>query len=541
MSLPIDKDEIANLVKSVCGVFTTSYVLAYTIELVKFLEDESKKTPSPYKLLEREDLKDDRKSGYLTKEGAIRKNWKKRFFVVHHDMVVDYFADEKAAQKPKAKPRGTMNLAGYWVVEDPNAGLLKSATQLAEKMGIDLSQLPKPKEYPEHTFQINHYRRRSYFIRAADKKDYDDWVAMFKTVCWRAYGFKNRERVHTRAYHKAVRKTRWSLGRWGWWTYGGSEDQILSDIVSDEIDWQIMGKFYGKLSGPYMIRNTMRNNALKLIDSVVSAGVAPAWKAMAATVEELRPKIEPKIKELVDPIASAKNEILGKIKDGCLSVITPILEEHVNPHLSKIIEVIKSPVVDAFNEAYSIFDKHVTEFHNTTDLKDMSAGFRKLDWVPRSYWEMHDSTRKLDIMYEPLWLLHAIFPDIYPWSLIWRTQDELRTREDYAMHTFQTKVKKYLEKDAAAGKDAITKAKDKTMTRFKHDGAIIITAMYTEIIRGIVMPPFSKLVIPACKMILDPLQDALPGPVKEFIDIGEEFEKLLNGIIDGCIATLLSA
>jgi hypothetical protein len=35
---------------------------------------------------------------------------------------------------------------------------------------------------------------------------------------------------------------------------------------------------------------------------------------MASTVEALRPKIEPTIKELVDPIAKAEDEITEKIK-----------------------------------------------------------------------------------------------------------------------------------------------------------------------------------------------------------------------------------
>ena len=33
--------------------------------------------------------------GYLTKKGAIVKNWKKRYFVVNSDYSVDYFENEE--------------------------------------------------------------------------------------------------------------------------------------------------------------------------------------------------------------------------------------------------------------------------------------------------------------------------------------------------------------------------------------------------------------------------------------------------------------
>ena len=33
--------------------------------------------------------------GYLTKRGAVVKNWKKRFFVVNPDYSVDYFESEE--------------------------------------------------------------------------------------------------------------------------------------------------------------------------------------------------------------------------------------------------------------------------------------------------------------------------------------------------------------------------------------------------------------------------------------------------------------
>jgi hypothetical protein len=68
------------------------------------------------------------------------------------------------------------------------------------------------------------------------------------------------------------------------------------------------------------------------------------FKLKVKTVGEIRPKIEPKIRELTEPIFKAEASVLEKMKNSAMSVIDPILQEHVCPHLSKIVHILKSPV-----------------------------------------------------------------------------------------------------------------------------------------------------------------------------------------------------
>jgi hypothetical protein len=159
-------------------------------------------------------------------------------------------------------------LCGYSVIEDVNDGVLKRLKNLAEKMGMNLDDLPKPKEYPPFTLELHHHRRRSYFIQASNEEEFKQWSEQFKTCCRRAYGLKNQEFCHKKAFNEAIRKTRWELGRWGWWSYGGSEEQILSDLISDELDYSVMYKIYGKIQGPYMIRWKIRDQVLKALDTM---------------------------------------------------------------------------------------------------------------------------------------------------------------------------------------------------------------------------------------------------------------------------------
>lgn len=112
----------------------------------------------------------------------------------------------------------------------------------------------------------------------------------------------------------AVRKTRWELGRWGWYSNHGTEEQVLAEMIADELEYDIMGRAYSKLQGPWFVRNMLRNKMTKVFDSMVLAIVKPAWAGMAKTVEALKPKIEPKIKDAVEPIFKAEANIVEQMK-----------------------------------------------------------------------------------------------------------------------------------------------------------------------------------------------------------------------------------
>lgn len=152
--------------------------------------------------------------------------------------------------------------------EDPNDGLLKRLHQLAEKMNMNVSDLPKPKEYPKFTLELHHSKRRSWYIQAENEEEFKQWADQFRTCCRRAWGLKNQEFCHKKAFNEAVRKTRWELGRWGWWSYGGTEEQILADLISDQLDWKVMSRIYSKITGPWVIRSKVRDSVLKGLDSM---------------------------------------------------------------------------------------------------------------------------------------------------------------------------------------------------------------------------------------------------------------------------------
>jgi len=362
---------------------------------------------------------------------------------------------------------------------------------------------------------------------------------MFKTACRYAYGLRDKEKVHVRGFWKAMEATRWHLGRWGYSSYGGSEEQVLSDLISDEIDWTVMGRVWSRMSGPWIIRSTIRNTILKTIDSLVMGAVTPGWKGMSSAVAEIRPKIEPVIGELVEPLGKVKHDILEKMKEGALSIINPLLDEHVTPHLSKIIEIITSPMREGFEVSLNLWEEQLNKYSEQFDATNPEKGFKDFLWYPRSWWNMRGAYDKLDCMYDPLWLLREIFSDIYPWGLIWTGRDHLSQTMDNAFYTFENHLKKNLEENSSAGKEAVEAARSEAIAKYKHDIAWLTSDYYMKILKVIIMPPFNKLVIPACKAILEPLQSLIPDTMKDFIDLYDMFDQLIHGIIEGAIKNVL--
>lgn len=248
-----------------------------------------------------------------------------------------------------------MRLTGYTVNDDPNNGLLVRAKRLAEQMGVDFSELPKPKEWPAETIEIHHSRRRTWYVVCESMEDKEAWVSQFKSCCRNAYGLSNQEAVHKFAFTEAMRETRWSLGRWGYYSWGGSESDVLTDLIADELDYAIMGRIYSKISGPWVVRSKVRKTVVSTLTQTISGATNAAWAACEKAIAELRKKIDPIIHDNIGVVLEKDEMIAAKIREGALSIITPILEEHVAPHLSKIAEICKSPVTEAFDKAIELF------------------------------------------------------------------------------------------------------------------------------------------------------------------------------------------
>jgi hypothetical protein len=214
----------------------------------------------------------------------------------------------------------------------------------------------------------------------------------------------NDDPVAAHAFHHAVRETRWALGRWGWWSYGGTEEDILTDLIAEHISWALLGDVWRAIDGAPRMRRMVRpafpltdwllfgrlifwlfiygqvrDSVEATVQSIVRALVSPAWKAATAAMVSARPALEDGVKGQIDPVIQAQQDLVTQLKDKTLSIVNPnvqvvlagspqqncngwLSQEHVVPVLAQVLEKVSSPMKSGFSKMIQIWNKRISDF-----------------------------------------------------------------------------------------------------------------------------------------------------------------------------------
>lgn len=105
---------------------------------------------------------------------------KERFFVVRGDHRIEYYADQKNFEAG-AKPKGTIALAGYTIVKDPNGRKMAAKRDLNARFNID-AEVEEYTKYEPLTIECFHPTRRRWLIKCTDEDQFASWSTMFE-VC----------------------------------------------------------------------------------------------------------------------------------------------------------------------------------------------------------------------------------------------------------------------------------------------------------------------------------------------------------------------
>jgi hypothetical protein len=109
----VPTDRITAIATDTMGAFTPAYVKAYTRALIEQLKAEAEAKPTPWQLREWVPPATPLKEGLLTKQGAVRKSWKVRYFVARNaadNFTIDYYDSEAAFKAAPEKPRGCVSV-----------------------------------------------------------------------------------------------------------------------------------------------------------------------------------------------------------------------------------------------------------------------------------------------------------------------------------------------------------------------------------------------------------------------------------------------
>ncbi|XP_073242754.1 PH domain-containing protein DDB_G0267786-like [Porites lutea] len=533
--LPLDsskKQQIEDIAEEFLKEFTIAYNTAYGVEYtkktLKEIDADSFAEEKPvYKLSHRpwDTFKSPLRMGYLTKKGAVVKNWKRRYFVAKADYSVDYYESEEAYEKG-FKPKGTIFPCGYEVNANVDETMAERLKNLAKMMGVDENEVGAPEKLPEHTFEVGHDRRRSYLITAENEEDKQAWVETFKICCRKAKGLKSEDPVGRAAFKTAIWKTYWRH------RVTGTEEQVLSDILVDRINYRVMTSVYYEIKGGWTMRQKIREQVVKTLDSLVMAMVIPSWKGMQESSQQMKTVLEPTIKDKKDELAAVQRKVMWDLSELLKSAMEKFLTD-MKDTMKEIVELLKPKMEQGLTELRKIFiktvDKVIEEAESTNEVEaSLPSFFKTLDYVPRSASKLYDAVkcvasasdlRKYDDRINKL--NGYIVRDI--------GSDALAQLLDSAMFTFEERFNEGItgtdaNTNGQTAADVMKVVKEEVLLKFDVDKKVALDEYLMSALMSMLVPHTHSLADEVCKPMIKPVEQSIPDPLRQAISLSDKYD-----------------
>jgi hypothetical protein len=510
--------------------FAKHYAKMYTIALMKIAKKQlAKEAAGPrWKLMkcDKRPPPQVHKTGVVNKLSKYLKKWNPRYMVVKGDYLIDYWENEDK-YNAKAKPLGTINMSNKNLHRDANDTVLNRLIALAERCKINLDDMPKPEKYPDFTLEIWHERKGPIYLQCPNQEEWKSWCDIIEKCRWNAPRYNEWEdKANVWAFPIALWRTRWECDMWGWWWGGGGESAMLVDAINDKIADVVLYKLDCKLTMPWAARSRIRNKFISTVDGFVTSAVGPAWKTAYEGVKKVRDPAAAKIKEMMQPIVDAQKKIQDEICKMVEASSKDFLKEKVFPHLTPLLDIVFSPVMDAFRivlKAYDVaIEKGKVKYEKDKDRLYMVWHYN----YNSEYW---DAERKLWDLYDPLWGMRLVFEDVSPWGITGRACRRVRKTLDNALYTFEN-----LHEDGKSWDEAAAEARELMV----QDCRAAVMRVLGQILFGVVENFFEKLVIRPARKLVGKLAEAIPEAIRDFVDPEDLLEELLYNILRSSCTTV---
>jgi len=492
------RERCQEIIKEVVTSFNKNYMLAFTTLKVeeyekKLEEKDSAEEPEP-KQLDTDEAPPQEKvhEGWLVKQGIIRKNWKKRWFVVHHDYRITY------AEKEGGEPKGTLTLKGYRIRKFK----------------------PKEGEEKNPTIHCFHERKRNWYFQCDGEKDFNEWKNVLEEATKKAPDPLDPEPIHLRTFKRAYLSTREEVEGWRPWYFWctGNEAEMVSDIAFDRIKWRVLWHMH--VQGPRFLASKVEKGIEDTVEKMVNTAFDGMWKGTLAAREELKTKLEQELPNEGKKIIDVKLKVKATLQEKINGPLLAIIDKVAKPIFDKLEPLVFEPIAQSHTGLYKAWQNAQNEIRKYYE-SDWEKGARRQQSCAR-------------------WLLWRV--DAFE-SLYWMNSQETVQKLCTPAKT-ETNEEGDSESSAADNsslayrcmdqleqilKDALfTLSKDQdpniTGNKLKHDSALLMHQQFYEFLLGVIHPG----ILGACKETVLPIFDSvtdLIGPLTAFInpsDIGED-------------------
>jgi hypothetical protein len=517
-------EDVKRIANEVMSVFVPVYVKQFGVALIQKLEmDAEGEDESEMQLKEQPVPSEPLKEGWFEKRGAVRKGWKRRYFVALNaadNYKILYFKSDADKNDPK------------------------KAAGVIEPCNLKVERLTKEEDIKEHgEFAIKfkpHGRRRTWCLRFKDEEELNQWEPVLKMAGRKAGAPLNEDFVLRTAFLAAYEQTRWRLGVWGWWRCDRNEQEMLGQMIVDRVEWDIMGDVYAKIPSGRMYW-TLRHKMEDILDATVGAVVGAGWKGVSQTIESSKPVLEEKAAASLGPIIAKKVELKGTVQGKISGTLAPMLAEVAKPVLTPVLDVLSKPVYNAYVELLKIFHKHMSEIiANGCKPHDIKHFYGETRWywgvMHPCYDKIREGTRSLAME-----ALDCVLTEVSRWDIEDTLEDRMRTFCVRAIYTWETLVFGEGEAKSAEPTSDPTTAMREVLRMMAHDGQLATDEDMGGIFCDIIKPPLGKMADPAIKTVIEPIESALPDVMASFLDLSGMVGDIIEGVIEDCVGEAVSA
>lgn len=525
--------EIAAICTEALAVFGIQFARYYLVGLMKEKIKEAEAAGEGYRLLKYEPGLEPILSGLITKQGAIRKNWKTRFFVLFWGKVgyydqyrLRYYVNEEAYKENPDKFKGEIQLCGKRIEAASNP---EEKANLGE-FGIKI--VPRWSS-----------RYRTYYLRFADAEDQNKWMSSLENAAWRASAPVNPDPVVRYAFEKGFDRTRWKVGgSWWWWLYT-SEQEALAEWLVDRCNNQCMWRVYDKLpSGA--AGNILRNKMTGALDATVGSAVQSAYIAALNSLQENKDSLKAKVSGQMDAVVNAQESVKARVSDAVTPKVAPVLRKVAEPVVGPISSVMTTTLASAMKALVEeVWKPSMSKILSDVDAAAPDAQAEVLrESIEKFRRSLYWYSGPLRPAYEKAWALTrnsngasfgrlsltlseivSLLNNATPRTLEMLVEEACEEVLQAAVHTLKTRISE----DAASFSQRAEIFKVVTADLI-HDCQLYSLLAMRKLYKPTLMEPINKDVMPTLNAVLEPLADVVPDALKDFLDVQEFAQDLVD-------------
>jgi len=503
MKSPLDEETKAQMqetIQDTMSTFTAKYTMSYKDMLIAKCQKESEETS--YQLVDAPQATEILCKGWMMKLGAVRKNWKKRWFVAMNEdqnYKICYYTTD--AMK---KCKGEISLCGYSIrdfTEEEKKATGDSGIAMVREGG---------REWKVRCIPDNDEQRKK-------------WTDALQNACSKAKPpIGANDPVGGGAFMHAYNAVRLEQEVDVPEIPSGTEEEALTSLLLGKLKELIATVIEKIPDGPSknMTTKAVNNGVMGMIAAAVTA----AWKAVSSAMQSTRAILETGIKGALKPINDAKKMLCDKAAEMTSSVIKPVMDKALSTNISPVLDKVMAPVSAGFISSITLFATLAKQVRDkvTADPKSLDGA------VSSAYWDAWSNNfdgvgDTVSDVLEKVGDALGGFPGA---KIVGMIMDALKNLVKKGLATLRAAIEGGA--SAAAGYTEV-------LAKVINDAKLLFVDCLKNLLGGLIKPMFDANVKPLCIEPLAPVDEMIPEPVKTFISVESVVDALCETVIDAAI------